>query len=220
MLASLAHEVRQPLHNALAALTSATHVIEQGDGDRENAAARLRRANTVLTQVNSALDNTLADAVLLAGTEAVARQDVDLDMLLELALGDIDPQSQGRIRRERASLTRTASMNTGLMRLALRNVLANALAYSPAETPVVLRIADSDEPLAIVFEVCDQGPGIAPDLLPRLFKRGARGNHGNRHLGHGLGLHIVRRVLELHGGDAQVLPRPGGGLTLRLVVPQ
>jgi signal transduction histidine kinase len=220
MLAALAHEVRQPLNNALAALTSATHAIERNHGDRTGAAARLHRANTVLMQVNSALDNTLTDAVLLSGSQPVSRQDVDLDMVVELALGDIDPQSQQRVVRERSSQTRTAAMNAGLMRLALRNVVANALTYSPVAKPVAVRIMDSDDPLAIVFEVCDEGPGISAELLPRLFTRGARGSEAQQHLGHGLGLHIVRRVMELHGGEAQMVPRPGGGLNVRLVVPQ
>lgn len=224
MLAALAHEVRQPLNNALAALTSASHAVEQQQADdsaaRSETAVRLRRATSVLMQVNSALDNTLSDAVLLAGQTPVSRQDVDVDVLLDLALGDIDPQSHGRVRRERHGGTRTAAMHPGLMRLALRNVIANALAYSPAGSPVVIRIADSDEPLALVFEVCDEGPGIDPELLPRLFSRGARGSQVRNRHGHGLGLYIVRRVLELHGGKASADPRAGGGLIVRLVVPQ
>ena len=224
MLGSLAHEVRQPLNNALAALTSASHAIEQPgedhDSARMEAAARLRRANAVLMRVNSALDNTLSDAVLLGGQAPVLRQDVDVDVLIDLALGDIDPQSHARVARERDTATRTAAMNLGLMRLALRNVIANALAYSPPDSRVVVRIADSDEPLAIVFEVCDAGPGIDAELLPRLFERGTRGRQLRNAQGHGLGLYIVRRVMELHGGEALVLPRAGGGLAVRLVVPQ
>lgn len=224
MLGALAHEVRQPLNNALAALTSASHAIEHPDADsraaRADAAVRLRRANSVLMQVNSALDNTLSDAVLLAGDAPASRQDVDVDVLLDLALGDIDPQNHSRVRRERLSATRTAGMNAGLMRLALRNVIANALAYSPAGSPVVVRIADSDEPLALVLEVCDEGPGVDAELLPRLFMRGARGDQVRNRHGHGLGLYIVRRVMELHGGQASAEPRPGGGLKVRLVVPQ
>lgn len=224
MLGALAHEVRQPLNNALAALTSASHAVEQpeafDDAARTDTAARLRRANSVLMQVNSALDNTLSDAVLLVGDVPVSRQDVDVDMLLDLAQGDIDPQSHVRVKRERTSSTRTAAMNPGLMRLALRNVIANALAYSPPASTVVVRIADSDEPLALVFEVSDEGPGIDAELLPRLFTRGARGSHIHNRHGHGLGLYIVRRVMELHGGQVSASPRPGGGLTVRLVVPQ
>lgn len=222
MLGALAHEVRQPLNNALAALTSATHAVSRpsSPGDREDVVARLSRANTVLMQVNSALDNTLADAVLLAGTEPITQQDIDLDMLLGLALGDIDPQALPRVRREPLTGSRTASLNVGLMRLALRNVLSNALAYSPVCKPVHLRVVDCDEPLAVVVEISDEGPGIPPELQSRLFQRGARGGQVSEHKGHGLGLHIVRRVMELHGGEVQMLPGEQGGLTVRLVVPQ
>ncbi|MCZ2495765.1 hypothetical protein GN316_03245 [Xylophilus sp. Kf1] len=224
MLGALAHEVRQPLNNALAALTSAGHAIEQPDSGhseaRVDAADRLRRATSVLMQVNAALDNTLSDAVLLAGPAPASREDVDVGVLIDLALGDIDPQHHPRVHRDPRTGTRTAAMNSGLMRLALRNVIANALTYSPAGSPVTVAIVDSDDPLALVFEVQDLGPGIDAELLPRLFTRGGRGSRLRNPHGHGLGLYIVRRVMELHGGEVTAEQRTGGGLTVRLVVPQ
>jgi len=66
-------------------------------------------------------------------------------------------------------------MDMSLIRLALRNVLANALKYSPPGTPVNVRVWDSDEPLALMIDVSDSGTGIQAELLPRLFSRGARG---------------------------------------------
>jgi len=122
------------------------------------------------------------------------------------------------VRVERISPTRTASMDIGLMRLALRNVLGNALAYSPPDSEVVLRVVDSDEPLALVFEVADLGPGIPDELRPRLFERGARGSHGVP--GHGIGLHVVRRVMELHGGSVELRPHTPQGTVFRLWLPQ
>jgi len=104
------------------------------------------------------------------------------------------------------------------MRLALRNVLGNALAYSNAGSEVILRVIDSDEPLALVFQVADLGPGIAEELLPRLFQRGERGAHGLP--GHGIGLHVVRRVMELHGGNVDVLRHQPHGTVFRLWLPQ
>ena len=83
---------------------------------------------------------------------------------------------------------------------------------------MVLRVVDSDEPLALVFEVTDLGPGIAADLQPRLFERGARGSHGLP--GHGIGLHVVRRVMELHGGSVDVRPNTPRGSVFRLWLPQ
>jgi len=76
----------------------------------------------------------------------------------------------------------------------------------------------SDEPLALVFQVADLGPGIAEELLPRLFQRGERGAHGLP--GHGIGLHVVRRVMELHGGSVDVMPHQPHGTVFRLWLPQ
>ena len=220
MLAVLAHEVRQPLNNASAALQSATEAMSAAQGDRLAAQTRLGRASAVLTQITSSLDNTLADAVLLGDTKPITRQDTDIDTFVNLVLAEIEPMQRDRVVRERATNTRTASMNAGLMRLALRNLLGNALAYSPADQPVVVRISDSDEPLALVIEVCDQGDGIPPELLPRLFTRGARAADGQQRHGHGLGLYIVQRIMAMHGGEVKLQQSAPRGLTMSLVIPQ
>jgi signal transduction histidine kinase len=220
MLAALAHEVRQPLNNASAALQSAAQALTEDHPDREQAAARLLRAKTVLSQVTSALDNTLTDAVMLGNPGPLARQDIDVDVLIALVIADIDPANRHRVLCERVADTRTASMNAGLMRLALRNLISNALAYGPAEANVTVRIADSDEPLALILDVCDSGDGIPAELLPRLFTRGARGDHVHNPRGHGLGLYIVHRIMEMHDGAVEVHPGNPRGLTMRLVIPQ
>jgi signal transduction histidine kinase len=220
MLAMMAHEVRQPLNNASAALQSAAEAVADEQRDRRSTAVRLQRASTVLSQITTALDNTLADAVLLNDVAPLARQDIDIDTLVNLALADVEPAERHRLRIERATGTRTASMHAGLIRLALRNLIANALAYAPSNTPVTVRIADSDEPLALVLDVIDQGGGIPDELRPRLFTRGARGTApGHRH-GHGLGLYIVHRVMTLHGGEVRVRHPAVGGLAMALVIPQ
>ena len=85
---------------------------------------------------------------------------------------------------------------------------------------MALRITDSDDPLAVAFEVADQGEGIAPELLPRLFDKGVRGPQSARHAGAGLGLYIVRLVAELHGGRVDVEPNRPLGSVIRLVLPQ
>lgn len=215
----LAHEVRQPLNNASAALQSAAAgLITDGSGDRAGAAQRIARAQSVIGQIVASLDNTLASTALLASTRQIDARDADVGALIDLSLGDLDAAQRPRVRVERISSTRTASMDIGLMRLALRNVLGNALAYSNAGSEVILRVIDSDEPLALVFQVADLGPGIAEELLPRLFQRGERGAHGLP--GHGIGLHVVRRVMELHGGNVDVLRHQPHGTVFRLWLPQ
>ncbi len=210
----LAHEVRQPLNNASAALQSALAGLPSAG----SAAERIVRAQGVIRQIVASLDNTLAATALLARPRPLDARDADVGTLIELSLGDLDEARRARVRVERVSPTRTASMDIGLMRLALRNVLGNALAYSPPDSEVVLRVVDSDEPLALVFEVADRGPGIPDALRPRLFERGARGSHGVP--GHGIGLHVVRRVMELHGGSVDVRPHEPHGSVFRLWLPQ
>jgi PAS domain S-box-containing protein len=221
MLNVLAHEVRQPLNNASAALQSAAAALAD-ERSRGEAAERLQRAQDVMHAVMSGVDNTLAVATLLGSGQPVLRQDsdVDIDTLLAVAVGDMPLTERERVHIERVADTRTASMDMGLLRLALRNLLANALRYSPPGSKVTLRVADSDQPLALVLDVIDQGPGIQPELLPRLFERGTRGRHPSGRASHGLGLYIVRRVLELQGGRAELVATSEAGTTMRLWIAQ
>jgi signal transduction histidine kinase len=214
MLDVLAHEVRQPLNNASAALQSAATVL--AELHEPAASLRLSRAQSVMNQVLGRLDNTLAVASLLARPDPIEREDSDVDALVAVAVADMPTEQRGRVRIERATSTRTASMDMSLMRLALRNLLSNALKHSPAGSPVRVRLSDSDHPLALVIEVTDEGAGVPEELVPRLFERGARGALS----GHGLGLYIVRRVMELHEGRVELASNQPGCVTMRLVVVQ
>jgi signal transduction histidine kinase len=218
MLRLLAHEVRQPLNNATAALQAARKALAPSGIDHDAAGQRVQRAEMVLGQIIGTLDNTLAATALLASPDRVEQRDVDVDTLTTLVIGDLDAAQRHRIQVQSVDAMRTALMDAGLMRLALRNLLSNALAYSSPGSPVVLRVSDLEEPLALVLEVLDQGPGIEPALVSRVFERGVRGSHGGT--GHGLGLYLVRRVLELHGGQIELRPNPGGGTIFRLQLPQ
>lgn len=215
MLDVLAHEVRQPLNNASAALQSATASLA-GRGERQ-AQERLTRAQAVLGQVLAGVDNTLAAASLLAGG-GIARLDTDIDTLIAVTIADLPRDQRDRVAVHRHTATRTAMMDMSLMRLALRNLLSNALKYAPGPSPVTLHVMDFDEPAALQFEVADAGPGIPRELLPRLFTRGARG--GGAESAHGLGLYIVRRVMDLHGGGAELRRTSPLGTVMRLTLPQ
>ena len=220
MLDVLAHEVRQPLNNASAALQGASAVLDEVG--HPTASACLQRAQGVLGLVRASIDNNLAVASLLARRDAIQRVDTDIDALLAVTRADLAPADRERVRVVRATPTRTASMDMSLMRLALRNLLANALRFSPAGLPVDVRLSDLDEPLALVIDVIDSGPGIPEAIRGRLFERGAhrvRGSHRATH-GMGLGLYIVRRVMELHGGSVELLCDTPAGVTMRLIVPQ
>ncbi len=215
MLDVLAHEVRQPLNNASAALQSASGTLaEAGAGP---VAHRLARARAVISQVTGSLDNILAVATQLARSGSVQREDIDIDTLVAMSVGDLPAEQRSRILVERRTATRTVLADLSLVRLALRNLLVNALRHGADNGPVTVRLADSDEPLALIIDVVDQGSGIEARLVPRLFERGARGSGSG---GHGLGLFLVQRVMEQHGGQVMLLQNTPGEVIFRLVLEQ
>lgn len=216
MLYVLAHEVRQPLNNASAALQSA-HAALRGPGDAL-VSDEVVHAQAVLGEVLGNIDNTIAVASLLARPNPIHQEDTDIDTWLRIVIADLPECQQGRIQRVRETSIRTVLMDMSLLRLALRNLLSNALRCSPPGSPVVVRIADSDNPPALLIDVEDTGPGIPADLLPRLFTRGVRG--AGEDAGHGVGLYIVRQVMQLHGGSVDVVRNGPGGVTLRLTLCQ
>ena len=217
MLDVLAHEVRQPLHNASAALQSAQAAL--AEVEEKVATPKLARAQSVMTQVMASLDNTLAAAALLTRASPIDMEDTDIDMLVALAITDMTPADRARIVVQRVTRMRTAVMDMSLMRLALRNLLSNALKYGRPDTPVVVRLQDSDDPLGLMIDVEDVGPCIAPGALPMLFERGARDRqHHGAPVGLGLGLHIVRRVMELHGGRVDLARNTPPGIVMRMLL--
>ena len=220
MLQLLSHEIRQPLNNASAAMQATMKaVVGLQSSEAAQAGSALLRAEHVLQQVIGTLDNTLAAGTTLADG-AHPLSECDLPTLVNLVLHDIAADARGRIAVEWRTGTRTVQLHPALMRLSLRNLLNNALAYSPPQAPVLLRIDESDEPLALHLQVVDQGPGIPDELRPRLFDKGSRGTNARHHPGVGLGLFIVQAVARLHQGSIEALPAPGGGTIMRLTLPQ
>jgi two-component system, OmpR family, sensor kinase len=218
MLNVLAHEVRQPLNNASAALQSAEgSFIARGD---TFASGQIVQAQQVLREVMLRIDNTLTVASLLARPDPIQRDDVDIGALIAITIADMPAAERGRIKVIRDTPTRTALMDMSLMRLALRNLLSNALKCSPPESTVTVLVTDTESPPALHIAVTDHGEGIAPALLPRLFTRGARAQSKANPDGLGLGLYIVERVMSLHGGSVEVAHTGPEGTTMKLVIAQ
>ncbi len=95
----------------------------------------------------------------------------------------------------------------------LRNLLSNAAKYSPEGAPIELRAKPGDAPGHVRIEVADQGVGIDPDDMVRVFEKFGRGRDrsGRKAYGVGLGLYLSRRIVRAHGGDLTLDSAPGGG---------
>jgi len=102
--------------------------------------------------------------------------------------------------------------------LALRNLVANALDWSPPGGRVELRIVADEEGVHITVD--DQGPGVPESERARIFLPFERGPaRPDGRLGYGLGLALVRTVAELHHGSVEVTNSPLGGASFRLDLP-
>ena len=104
------------------------------------------------------------------------------------------------------------------LRQALENLLSNALRYSPEGMPVIVEVHTErqEESTWAAITVHDAGPGISPELLPRLFTRFASGGSNK---GLGLGLYLAHGIALAHGGTLTVDSRPGKGASFRLALP-
>lgn len=169
--------------------------------------ARLRRL----------IDDVLDAGRLDQGLLALELRPVDLAGLARETVETLrTPEADLTVRGPRELVAERA--DPARLQQALENLLSNALAHAPEGTPVVVELAEerrAQGPWA-VHAVRDDGPGIAPEVLPTLFERFARGAGSG---GLGLGLYLARGIAAAHGGTLEVESRLGAGTTFRLALP-
>ena len=110
-----------------------------------------------------------------------------------------------------------ARLDFTFMQQALSNLLLNAVVHTPAGTPILLQARH--EAGGLVLSVADNGPGLPPEFLPRIFDKFFRAPNAPVG-GSGLGLAIVKGFVEAHGGQISAANRPGGGAIFTVKIPQ
>jgi signal transduction histidine kinase len=103
------------------------------------------------------------------------------------------------------------------LRQILFNLLANAASFSPGGATI--RFRAERRPDAIAFSVTDQGPGIPPEVLEKVFDWFETHSLGSTHRGPGIGLSLVRSFTELHGGTVAIASEVGRGTTVTCTFP-
>jgi len=214
-LDNVAHDLRTPMMRlrsiAESALQSSDPAVQQ-----EALADCLEESDRVAAMLTTLMDISEAET----GTMKLAREQVDLAQLLRETLelyGDLAEE-------KRQSLTASASPGLSLeadhnrLRQVMANLVDNAIKYTPAGGSIAMegRAENGD----VVLEVRDTGAGIAPADLPRVWERLYRGDASRSERGLGLGLSLVRAIVEAHGGRASVTSEPGKGSTFRLTFPR
>ena len=215
LLDVLAHEIRQPLNNASAALEVAVAQEAMPTHAPENdAAVPAGRAALVLGRVISTLNNTLTAATRLTDdAHELDRIPGDLQLVIELARFSFDRSRSSRIDVEIRARTTKGEFDPMLMQLAVRNLLDNALKFSPPAARVSLVL---DEVASGDWRVAVSNAGRLEGFVSEreLFGKRVRGVSGRSVDGAGLGLFIVRRVSELHGGEPFLVAGSDGVITV------
>ncbi len=209
------HELRAPLG------TIRGYAPMLGDGDfgelAPPVADALRTMDAAAANGLAIIDRLGEVARLESGGEVVHRESRPLDALVLAAVEPLREAAGHRgIELSVEAEGAEAALDPGEVEIAIRNLVGNALKYAAGGGLVRVRAWRVAEDAW--FEVSDRGPGIAPEDAKHVFERYYRSQSSRQTgiAGSGLGLYIVRRIAELHGGEATVESRPGEGTTFRL----
>jgi NO-binding membrane sensor protein with MHYT domain/nitrogen-specific signal transduction histidine kinase/ActR/RegA family two-component response regulator len=198
-LATLSHELRTPLN----AMLGWAGMLQRGVKDEATLRRGLETIERNARAQGQLIDDLLDMSRIVAGTLRLDVQRVDLARTIEAALGTVQPAVLARqiaLRTELAADVGEVHGDPGRLQQVLWNVLSNAVKFTPNGGSVqVMLTRDGDDALV---RVSDSGIGIAPDFLPHVFDRFRQQDASitRRHGGLGLGLAIVRQLVELHGG--------------------
>jgi len=166
------------------------------------------------------IDDILDLASIDAGAMELRLEDVDVAEAMKAAASGVqDRLSEAAIELRIVMTDGVGSLSADgrRVRQVLFNLLSNAINYSEAGQTVTL--AAMRRGAEIVFKVSDRGRGIPPEMIDRVFERFETFPNGSRHRGPGLGLSIVRAMVELHGGRVLIDTAPGEGTTVTCIFP-
>ncbi|PYQ73856.1 MAG: histidine kinase [Acidobacteria bacterium] len=218
-LATLSHELRTPLN----AILGYSRLIRSGmlePGKQARALDTVERNATMLTQI---VGDILDVSRIITGKIRLNIQPVDVPAVIKSALETITPAADAKQLRVHTILDPRASPISGdpdRLQQIVWNLVSNAVKFTPKGGRIQVVLERIDSHVEIV--VSDTGAGIKAEFLPFVFERFRQGDAGTarEHIGLGLGLAIVRHLVELHGGT--VTPESAGqgqGATFRVRLP-
>jgi heavy metal sensor kinase len=216
--ADASHELRTPVTTIR---TVGQVALQAPDGEDRG---RLRDALASVVEEAERLTRLLDTLLLLsrgdAGQVEMHRETVDLDVLVREIAAQCEVLAEER-QQSMALDVRPARLQAdpGLLRLAIANVMDNAIRYTPPHGRIAIAVTSTGAGAAIA--IADSGPGIDPAHHARLFDRFYRvdRDRSRRSGGTGLGLSIAHWAVALHGGRVTVESSPGAGSTFRIELP-
>ncbi len=214
-LQAVSHDLRTPL----AAILGLAITLERGDVRLEEDDARdlARRIADNARRLDRLVTNLLDLDRLARGIVTPKLQPTDVGSLVRRVVAESELISDARLRTDIQPIV--IPIDAAKVERIVENLLANMARHAPETATVWVTVRPVDEGVHLLVE--DDGPGIAPELRETVFEPFRQGPDAPQHSpGVGVGLTLVRRFAELHGGRAWVEERPGGGASFQVVLPR
>ncbi|MEO8265175.1 MAG: ATP-binding protein [Ilumatobacteraceae bacterium] len=213
LLRSVSHDLRTPLATIRAVAT------DLRDHDPHDAATRhelLKSVSDEAERLDRLVGNLLSMSRIEAGSMRIDDQVVDLAELVHLTALRLSPLlSHVIVEVEISPDVPWIDGDPVLLGEVIANLLENAARYAPGGSCVAVRVTRL-EGQQVALHVCDHGPGVDPDNAANVFQAFWRSPDSNSS---GLGLAIVRAIVEAHDGTIELSDTPGGGATFTVVLP-
>jgi signal transduction histidine kinase len=221
ILGTVAHDLRNPLSVILGRTEMLTEMVGGAASSPESVQAQVVHIRTAANRLTEIVNSLIKDAMADAHDITIRPERIDIVALLR----DIVEASQPLAARKTQAIAVTAPAALSVvcdpdrMREAIDNLFSNAIKYSPTGGRIEVGVAEAGG--RIVIRVGDQGPGLSPEDMARLFGRfqrlSARPTGGETSTG--LGLSIVKRIVDLHDGVVSVQDTGPAGTTFMIAIP-
>ena len=214
-VANVSHELRTPL----TAIRGYLEALRDDPSDTENTERFIDIIWRQTTRMERLVSDLLRLARLDARQEVLERVPCDVRQLFQAVVADLAPSVEAKRQRIVVDVPGECRVPADPAKLhdVIRNLVENAVNYSPDDTEIRLRAHRTDGSCAI--EVIDSGPGLPAGDLTRVFERFYRVDKSRSRPGTGLGLAIVKHLVELHGGTVLAGNRPEGGAVFTVTLP-